>query len=489
MERPHRGDSGEIFAGRGNGFGGRSIHRPCRNRAAARAARSQRRTSSRGEITATTGLPCSIGVGTSRLIAKVASEQAKPHGLVWVAPGSESEFLAPLPVRRIPGIGKVTEERAEGSRHRNDRAVAGGSARSAGGEFRPVGRARCSARRAESTRMNFSSMRKPNRCRTTKPSARTRTIAQQLESTLSYLCQKASKRVRDAGLHARTVTLTLALLGFPDDSRGATRLPSLPISTMFSCKAVRDLFARAWDGTRKTAAGGRGVFTFRGGARGQLDLLDPGRREKLERLARATDRLRDKFGFSKVQFGGSLQQSRKRRTKSNGLLHRCSVERLPLRSASHRSKLSAHNHAMSARALAEQICRTLRAAGHQAYLVGGCVRDILLGREPVDYDVATDATPDQVQQTFSRQPGRGRAVRRGHCPSRDEAIRSRRRHAGGGGDVPLRRWLFRRAAPGPGDLREVARGRCSAARLHDQRAAARSRDRRSARLRGRTQGS
>lgn len=55
---------------------------------------------------------------------------------------------------------------------------------------------------------------------------------------------------------------------------------------------------------------------------------------------------------------------------------------------------------MSARALAEQICRKLRAAGHQAYLVGGCVRDILLNREPVDYDVATDATPDQVLKIF-----------------------------------------------------------------------------------------
>jgi hypothetical protein len=39
---------------------------------------------------------------------------------------------------------------------------------------------------------------------------------------------------------------------------------------------------------------------------GQLELLDPGRREKLERLARATDKLRDRFGFSKVQLGGSL---------------------------------------------------------------------------------------------------------------------------------------------------------------------------------------
>jgi poly(A) polymerase len=55
---------------------------------------------------------------------------------------------------------------------------------------------------------------------------------------------------------------------------------------------------------------------------------------------------------------------------------------------------------MDARGLAERICRTLRGAGHQAYLVGGCVRDILLEREPADYDVATDATPDRVQQLF-----------------------------------------------------------------------------------------
>lgn len=53
-----------------------------------------------------------------------------------------------------------------------------------------------------------------------------------------------------------------------------------------------------------------------------------------------------------------------------------------------------------ARALAERVCRILRDAGHQAYFVGGCVRDILLQREPADYDVATDATPDRVQQLF-----------------------------------------------------------------------------------------
>jgi poly(A) polymerase len=55
---------------------------------------------------------------------------------------------------------------------------------------------------------------------------------------------------------------------------------------------------------------------------------------------------------------------------------------------------------MNPRDLAVRICRTLRAAGHQAYFVGGCVRDLELGREPADYDVATEARPERVQQLF-----------------------------------------------------------------------------------------
>src|ERR1700684_1291176 len=51
------------------------------------------------EITAKTGLPCSGGLGSTRLVAKIASEQAKPRGLLWVPSGSEESFLAPLNVR------------------------------------------------------------------------------------------------------------------------------------------------------------------------------------------------------------------------------------------------------------------------------------------------------------------------------------------------------------------------------------------------------
>src|SRR2546428_9580991 len=53
-------------------------------------------------------------------------------------------------------------------------------------------------------------------------------------------------------------------------------------------------------------------------------------------------------------------------------------------------------------AVATDLVRRLRAAGHEAYLAGGCVRDRLLGREPLDYDIATSATPETVQALFPR---------------------------------------------------------------------------------------
>jgi poly(A) polymerase len=59
-----------------------------------------------------------------------------------------------------------------------------------------------------------------------------------------------------------------------------------------------------------------------------------------------------------------------------------------------------HNHCVPAREMANSICDVLRRNGFQALLVGGCVRDVLLGREPADYDVTTDATPKQVTALF-----------------------------------------------------------------------------------------
>src|ERR1051325_9105270 len=54
-----------------------------------------------------TRLNCSIGIAASRLVAKISSDQAKPNGILWVMPGREPEFLSPLDIRKVPGVGKV----------------------------------------------------------------------------------------------------------------------------------------------------------------------------------------------------------------------------------------------------------------------------------------------------------------------------------------------------------------------------------------------
>src|SRR5215813_13531269 len=61
------------------------------------------------KMKADTQLNCSVGLGSSRLIAKVSSAQAKPNGVLWIVPGQEAKFLAPLDVREITGVGKVME--------------------------------------------------------------------------------------------------------------------------------------------------------------------------------------------------------------------------------------------------------------------------------------------------------------------------------------------------------------------------------------------
>src|SRR6476661_4929437 len=63
----------------------------------------------------------------------------------------------------------------------------------------------------------------------------------------------------------------------------------------------------------------------------------------------------------------------------------------------------------SAREDALAVVRRLRDAGHIAYFAGGCVRDQLLGLEPKDYDVATDAPPDRVRQLFTNTQAVGAA--------------------------------------------------------------------------------
>jgi DNA polymerase IV len=260
------------------------------------------------EITSTTGLPCSGGLAATRLVAKVASEQAKPRGLVWVPTGSEATFLAPLAVRRIPGIGKVTDAALKGLGIETIAQLQIPSLEKLEEEFGRWGTALYRKARGIDS-YEFFVDAEPKSISHNQTFGNDTNDEQQLLSTISHLCQKASKRLRDAGLHTRTITLTLRFADFKTITRNHTLAEPSDLDTVF-LQAIRELFVRSWNGEAMLRLVGVAFTSFSAGS-GQLDLLDPGRREKLERLARATDRLRDRFGFSKVQLGGSLTHTRR----------------------------------------------------------------------------------------------------------------------------------------------------------------------------------
>ena len=66
-------------------------------------------------VRGTTSLGCSLGVGTSKVVCKIASDRRKPGGITVVPPGSEARFLAPLAVRLLPGVGPRAEVRLRGA--------------------------------------------------------------------------------------------------------------------------------------------------------------------------------------------------------------------------------------------------------------------------------------------------------------------------------------------------------------------------------------
>ena len=256
-------------------------------------------------ITKSTGLPCSAGLASTRLVAKVASDQAKPRGLLWVASGQEARFLAQLPVRKIPGIGEVTERALRALGIEFVHQLADSSHEKLEKIFGQWGTALYRKARGGDA-YEFVLDAEPKSISHNHTFGEDTTDVVALESVLSHLSQKACKRLREAGLSSRTLTLTIRYAGFDTYTRSKT----LPEPIQFDADAFAaflSLFREHRNRQRKVRLLG---VAFSGLTHGneQLDLLDPSRRAKLDKLSRAADSLRDRFGFNKVQFGGSLRR-------------------------------------------------------------------------------------------------------------------------------------------------------------------------------------
>jgi len=254
-------------------------------------------------ITQSTELPCSGGLATTRLTAKVASDQAKPSGLVWVPPGGEARFLAPLPVRKIPGIGEVTQRALGALGIETVDQLAAVPQEKLERVFGQWGEALYRKARGGDS-YEFVIDAEPKSISHNHTFGEDTDDVNEMTTMLSHLSQRACKRLREAGLAARTLTLTIRYAGFETHTRAKTLAEPTQLDADIYV-VFQELFRQHRDRKRRVRLLGVSLGGFTHGNQ-QLALLEAERREKLARLTKAADRLRDRFGFGKVQFGGSL---------------------------------------------------------------------------------------------------------------------------------------------------------------------------------------
>lgn len=168
-----------------------------------------------------TGLSASFGVASNKLVAKIASDMQKPGGVTPVTPGTEAAFLAPLPARRIPGVGPKTEERLVdmGVTTCGDLAtLAPAALADAFGVWGP--RLAQLASGIDDTPVSSEWARKSLGSETT--FARDSTDAAEWSRTVDELARSVGAHLRDERLLARTVTLKVRVTGFDTTTRART---------------------------------------------------------------------------------------------------------------------------------------------------------------------------------------------------------------------------------------------------------------------------
>jgi DNA polymerase-4 len=251
-----------------------------------------------------TGLNASIGLSTSHLVSKIASDQAKPHGLLYVLPGYEAKFLAPLPIRRMPGIGKVTEPEllSRGIATIGDLAQAGQEKlKQWFGTYGEWLYTKSQGKDIEA--YQYSEEPKSISHETTFDVDIDESV--ELERTLSYLSQLVARRLRDHRLFARTVGLKLRYASFRTLTRDVTLDEPTHLDSVIFDQALR-LFEKTWNRKQKIRLLGVKASHLEHGTF-QRGLLEAPQQDKLERVMQTTDKLRERFGFDAVQFARSLE--------------------------------------------------------------------------------------------------------------------------------------------------------------------------------------
>jgi len=248
----------------------------------------------------TTGLTVSVGVGTSKLVAKIASDLNKPDGLTILPPGQEEVFLAPLPISRLWGVGKITREalaligvRTIGDLNRIPTPILTAKFGKAGLmmqesaqgiDLRPV-----EPRQEAKSIGNEETFAEDVRDR------------KRIEQELLALCIRVGKRARSHGLVGRTVAIKVKYRDFVQVTRSLT-LPEPVADDRSLYQTGRMLLEKTEITLRPIRLLGITLSNLApAGSVGQMTLFGNGRsKEKDCRLYKAIDTISDRYGCGSI---------------------------------------------------------------------------------------------------------------------------------------------------------------------------------------------
>ncbi|TMQ28177.1 MAG: DNA polymerase IV [Candidatus Rokuibacteriota bacterium] len=249
----------------------------------------------KARIRSETGLTASAGLAANKFIAKVASELEKPDGLVVVPPGREPEFLAPLPIERLWGVGKATAKELQALGIATIGQLQRVTPRALAARLGPHG--------PDLLELAFGRDARPVEPFSPPKSMGAETTfgrdcrdVARIEETLRAQSERVARELRAEGLAACRVTLKLRWADFRTLTRSRTGDPTQDGLEIYRRAATLLARERLIQPVRLI---GVSASTFRPQASGQLPLLDPAAVRR-ERVARAVDRITGRFGRSAI---------------------------------------------------------------------------------------------------------------------------------------------------------------------------------------------
>ena len=250
------------------------------------------------------GIVASIGIASCKVVAKVASDESKPDGLIEVPAGGEAAFLAALATRKLPGVGKKTEQVLIGLGIRTIGQLARMPPNALKSRFGVFG----DTLHRHANGLDNSPVTPPGEA---KSISRETTFEQDshditfLSATLRYQAEKVGVDLRELDKQAKCVSIKVRYADFTTITRQCT----LPQPTNIN----HTIFQTGNDLLQKAAADKRLAIRLIG--IGVSNLSEPGMQlsfmnsteQRLEKLNHAVDRIRDKYGFTSIQTGSTLR--------------------------------------------------------------------------------------------------------------------------------------------------------------------------------------